>query len=296
MEKIAVLLAVYNGREWIDEQLQSILEQKDVELDIHISVDLSTDGSYEYLMDKYSNLKNIFFLPYGTRFGSAGKNFYNLILNVSLENYTYISFADQDDIWNEKKLRVAIDRLNKNNADSYSGNVTAFWSSGRKFIIDKAQPQVKFDFIFEAAGPGCTYVFNKKLAKEFKLFLYNNSHAQTIELHDWALYAFARSRNYKWFIDPQPFMLYRQHDNNQVGANSSIKAWLKRINLVRSSWYRNEIKKILISLGDFNNDIVRLNIARGYFGNIVLAANICNLRRRNRDRFMLLLLLITNSF
>ncbi len=41
--KIAVLLAAYNGMEWIEEQIASILSQKGVSIKIFISVDLSSD-------------------------------------------------------------------------------------------------------------------------------------------------------------------------------------------------------------------------------------------------------------
>lgn len=296
MERIAVLLAVYNGREWIDEQLNSILQQKNVDLDVYISVDLSEDNSYDYLVSKYSNFKNIIFLPYGERFGSAGENFYNLIRNVSFDKYDYVSFSDQDDIWIDNKLRTAINEIDINEVSAYSGNVIAFWADGRKCLINKAQPQVEFDYIFEAAGPGCTYVFTRNLAENFKKFICSVPKLQKLELHDWALYAFARSNNFKWFIDSNSFMLYRQHASNQVGANNSLKAWIKRINLVRNNWYRTEVTKASSLVTSDRAIAVKKNISLGYFGNLLLAVNIFNLRRRNRDRIMLLLLLLSNSF
>lgn len=296
MERIAVLLAVYNGREWIDEQLNSILQQKNVDLDVYISVDLSEDDSYDYLVSKYSNFKNIIFLPYGERFGAAGENFYNLIRNVSFDKYDYVSFSDQDDIWIDNKLRTAINEIEINEVSAYSGNVIAFWADGRKCLINKAQPQVKYDYIFEAAGPGCTYVFTRDLAENFKKFVCSVPKLQKLELHDWALYAFARSNNFKWFIDSNSFMLYRQHASNQVGANNSLKAWIKRINLVRNNWYRTEVTKASSLVTSDRAIAVKRNISLGYLGNLLLAFNIFNLRRRNRDRIMLLLLLLSNSF
>ena len=294
MEKIAVLLAVYNGREWIDEQLQSILEQQNVELDIYISVDLSSDGSYDYLVDKYSRISNILILPYGKKFGSARRNFYRLVSDVKIDKYSYISFSDQDDIWHKLKLSYAVDILKKPNIDAYSSNVVAFWDDGKKCLIDKAQPQVEYDYLFEAAGPGCTYVFKNKLAVDFKSFLLENTVATSVELHDWLLYAFARVNGFSWYIDNNAYMQYRQHSNNQVGANTNLKAGLKRVKLVREGWYRNEILK-LCEIFIIDNEDIYFKLKNNNFSNrFNLLLRIIHLRRRNRDRIVLGMLLIFN--
>ena len=46
--KVAILMAAYNGRKWIEEQLHSIWSQENVLIDIYISVDLSTDDTYVF--------------------------------------------------------------------------------------------------------------------------------------------------------------------------------------------------------------------------------------------------------
>lgn len=294
MEKIAVLLAVYNGRNWVDEQIESILKQSDVSLDLYINVDLSTDNSFNYLVDKYSSLPNVYFLPYGERYGSAGRNFYHLLLNVPCENYSYISFSDQDDIWNVNKLATAVTTLENNDYKAYSSNVIAFDKNNAKTLVDKAQPQVKYDHFFEAAGPGCTYVFTADLATQFIEFLRDNSEAQKVELHDWLLYAYSRQNKHAWFIDPNPSMLYRQHESNQVGANNSFAAWKKRISLVKKKWYRNEVNKLMILLG--NNDTKKIfnKMNNGYPGRLCLAFQVCKFRRRLRDKLTLMFLFIFN--
>ena len=45
---VAVLLAAYNGIRWINEQINSILNQKYVNVVVYISVDISSDGTYEW--------------------------------------------------------------------------------------------------------------------------------------------------------------------------------------------------------------------------------------------------------
>ena len=46
--KVAVLMAAFNGIKWIEEQIYSIFNQEKVNIDLFISVDTSTDGTYEY--------------------------------------------------------------------------------------------------------------------------------------------------------------------------------------------------------------------------------------------------------
>ncbi|UQX39898.1 glycosyltransferase [Escherichia coli] len=289
MYKVLVLLAVYNGREWIDEQLNSIRAQEDVQVDILASIDLGTDGSYEYIEKNYPDVR---LLPYGERYGSAGKNFYRLLLDAQFDNYDYISFADQDDIWFADKLSHAIKVINEKQADAYSGNVTAFWEDGRQLLIDKSQPQVEFDYFFEAAGPGCTYVFNTKLAQDFQLFLKNTPESQNVALHDWLLYAFARSNTYQWYIDGQSKMLYRQHSNNQVGANESLKAACKRYRLVKEGWYKKEVVKLLTLFGS-DNELLSKNIdAKRIFPRVTFMTNLNKIRRRPRDRYAFLIFYI----
>ncbi|MFW2528189.1 glycosyltransferase, partial [Aliarcobacter butzleri] len=244
--RVAVLLASYNGTKYIKEQVDSILNQKEVDATIFVSDDLSTDGTLEYLQDIYKNEKKLVYLDSHDKFGGAAKNFFRLIKDVDFSNFDYVSLADQDDIWYEDKLIRAIEMIEEKHLDAYSSNVLAFWEDGKEMILEKAQIQVKYDYLFEAAGPGCTYVLTKILASHIKDFLVQNwKDTNNIELHDWLIYAYSRENNYIWYIDEKPSMRYRQHTSNQVGANDGLNAKIKRLKKVFSSWYRNETKKII---------------------------------------------------
>jgi len=48
LPKVAFLLATYNGMQWIEEQLVSILSQSEVDVMVYISVDRSTDGTQSW--------------------------------------------------------------------------------------------------------------------------------------------------------------------------------------------------------------------------------------------------------
>ena len=97
---IAVLLAAYNGEQYINEQLNSILNQEGVQLSIFISVDKCNDSTLCIVNDYLSRFpEEITILPYGKQYGSAGQNFVRLLSDVQFDHYDYVSFADQDDIW-----------------------------------------------------------------------------------------------------------------------------------------------------------------------------------------------------
>jgi len=295
-KKIAILLAAYNGDKFISEQIGSIINQNEFDFDLYISVDMSVDASLD-ICTAYSNEHdNIMLLPYGRYFGSAGKNFYRLLNDVDLNCYDYIAFSDQDDIWPADKLAKAIKRLQQ--YDCYSANVTAFWENGCEVLIDKAQPPREWDFLFEAAGPGCTYVFKREVAMEFKSWLLERYQqiGEDIALHDWLLYAFARSHGYSWFIDPEPAMRYRQHANNQVGTNNSVAAANKRLRMIKSKWYRKQATKIAEHLDLLNIPIVKYGLKRNYLGNLYLLFHINKVRRRLRDRIALSFALLFNIF
>jgi rhamnosyltransferase len=294
-ERVLVLLAAYNGKKWITEQIHSILAQKGCDITIVVSVDLSSDGTEEIVKTLADVYPNLYFLPMGQRFGGAAKNFYRLIIEADFSEYDFISLADQDDVWNPNKIANALVQLKKN--DVYSSNVKAFWENGKECLINKAQPFVEYDFLFEAAGPGCTYVMKKEFALHLKYFLRTNfCDVNDISLHDWLIYAFSRRFKYKWFIDQNPGMMYRQHSLNQVGANNNLKALFKRFLLIKNKWYRNEVEKLINILSMQNEPFVKKTILRGYIGNLILLKNISKIRRRFRDRVLLSFMLAFNFF
>ena len=298
MKKISVLLASYNGVKYIKEQVDSILNQKEVDVTIFISDDLSTDGTIEYLQDIYKDFKNIAYLPSGLKFGGAGKNFFRLIKDVDFSSFDFISFVDQDDIWYEDKLIRAIKMIEDKQLDAYSSNVLAFWEDGKEMIINKSSSQARYDYLFEAAGPGCTYVLKKDLAISLQKFISENwEDVNKVELHDWFIYAFARENNYKWHIDEKPSMRYRQHTSNQVGANDGLKAKLKRLKKVFSSWYRDEIIKIIKVLRLENKyKFSKYILNKSYINNLLLLKYSFEFRRNKKEKLFLSLLILLGVF
>ncbi len=295
--RILVLLAAYNGRAWLVEQIESILSQSAVDVHIAVSVDLSTDGTEALASEWAERDSRLHCLPHGRRFGGAAANFFRLLMETDLAGFDYIAFADQDDIWLPHKLARAHEVLNGSTYSAYSSDVLAFWPDGREVVIKKSQPQVDFDYYFEAAGPGCTYVLDKHLASTIKENLIRQREKiANISLHDWFCYAFARANGYAWFIDKQTHMRYRQHANNQIGVNSGVAAYQKRIGKVLGGWWLNQAGLIAELIGKENDPFVALWRDGTRAGLLALAFKNQHCRRRVRDKLAFFVLCLSLAF
>ncbi|MFV3382739.1 glycosyltransferase family 2 protein [Pseudomonas sp. NY15354] len=291
--RVAVLLAAYNGMAWIEEQLDSILAQTHVNVSVYISVDPSTDGTEAWCSARAVGNPCVQLLPVAGPFGGAARNFFRLVRDVNFSTFDYVSFSDQDDIWYPDKLKRAVARLRADGLDAYSSNVVAFWPDGRRLLVDKAQPLVKWDYLFEAAGPGCTYVLTQSLATAFKdAVVARWGEVQGVSLHDWFCYAFARSAGFKWFIDPVPGMDYRQHAKNQVGVNAGAGSAVSRLRQVVDGWWFSQVKLISELTTVPSRAVSRRPGLSGRMSFVKLALRMRQCRRRQRDQLAFAVLCI----
>ena len=290
--KVVVLLATFKGEAYLNAQLKSIQYQSDVEVFIVASDDYSIDSTPQLLAEACAVNRNFIVLP-SKKLGSAAANFFRLLRDVDLTHFDYVALSDQDDIWHADKLSYAVEVILAKKIDAYSSNVIAFWSNGSQALINKAQPQRQWDYMFESAGPGCTFVITKSLALVLQEFLVKHQVAcQPIALHDWFIYAFARSRGYKWFIDDEPHILYRQHAGNVVGANVGVKAMLTRLKKLREGWLVRQALLIAEILGYSDAWPIQKLKRYHFFDRLVLIINVSKLRRRLRDRVAFALFLL----
>jgi rhamnosyltransferase len=292
-EKVAVLMATFNGEKWIQEQVESILRQENVHLTLFVSDDCSTDRTVTILTEISSRDDRVVLLPTGLRFGSAGKNFYRLLCDVDVEDFDYIAFADQDDIWLPGKLGRHVELIRQFSYEAVSSNVTAFWENGKTMLIDKSQPLRTFDYLFEAAGPGCSYVMSKRLSLLVRALLKDPaSLAQDVALHDWLSYAVCRAMGWEWHIDPEPSVLYRQHSANVLGASSGFWAKMNRFGKLKDGWYRTQVQTVLQVCNFLIKDPDYVRIARAlhsssYFERLCLIKYLSSFRRKLSDRISL---------
>lgn len=290
--KVAVLLATYNGMNYLDTQIQSILNQTNVSVTLFVSDDFSTDGTWDYLNSLSSNRINI--LERKTRFHSASGNFFRLLRDVNFSEFDYVSLSDQDDIWFKDKLITSITELKNEFADACSSDVIAFWENKRKEYkkqkyIKKSRPIGKWNHLFESAGPGCTYVLNSEIAIKFSDFLKQpECNISAIKnTHDWVIFSFVTSNNFKWLIIDAPTMLYRQHFNNAFGSNTGYTGVLRRLKMLLNGWYLNEVYLIAKICNNADSDPI-LKLRKFTFINLMyLLLNLKQLRRNNVDRVVL---------
>lgn len=99
--RVSVVLAAYNGKKYINQQIESILRNLDAHDELIISDDGSTDGTYE-IANNWSQIDARIKLINGPRSGIV-KNFESLL---SQANGEVVFFSDQDDVWDTGKVRT----------------------------------------------------------------------------------------------------------------------------------------------------------------------------------------------
>lgn len=286
MTKIAVLCATFNGEKYLDDQIQSILEQKEVEIDLIISDDASTDTTPQIIRKYHTQYPNIIICN-ERRVGGPAKNFFMLICNTNLDNYDYIALADQDDLWPEYRLSRGIDQLKFHQADAYSSDVIAVDEQVKiKKIIKKSSPQKKFDYIFETPGPGCSFIFTRHFCQFLQTKL--NEQILNFPYHDWLIYALARQNKFKWIIDDAPNLFYRQHERNFMGANFGLRSRLKRLNRILFGEYYKELIQLYTILNPTRRS---LNFLKVWF----FIINFVQTRRKLRHALLMIPFLLIVS-
>jgi rhamnosyltransferase len=244
--RVLILLASYNGGIWIQEQLNSILNQSNVALRIIVRDDASVDGTADVvrrtsLIDPRVELKTA-----STTSGSAAQNFFSLIRDHDAKDFDYIALSDQDDIWEEDKLGRATDILSKSGACGCSTAVTAVWPNGGTRLLRQNPHLTEADFLFEGAGQGCTFVMTSALYSRLRTFFHDHPPlTQEIHYHDWTIYALTRAWRLPWYFDPKSSLQYRQHRNNDTGARGTLDSITTRLARISNGWYRQQL--ILIS-------------------------------------------------
>lgn len=285
--RVAVALAAYNGMEFIAAQVDSILKQSGVTVRVFVSVDKSSDGTEQWVEDLAKREPRVVLLKTGQVFGGAAANFFRLLREMCLDEFDYFAFADQDDIWENEKLYRAHLQMRLHVADAYSSNVTAFWSSGRRQVIKKSQPQRQWDHLFEAAGPGCTYVVKQPLARELQSVARTRGELLTrLTFHDWFCYAYARSHGYAWHIDDYSGLMYRQHSANQFGANAGWRPMVRRMKQVWSGEAFAQLRLMADAIGLSATHPVRAMLSGGALGLIKLALQSYRCRRKTSEQFV----------
>jgi rhamnosyltransferase len=248
--RVTVLMATYNGRQWLDEQLDSILDQRGVTVRIVARDDHSSDGTAEALRARAQADERITVLPDTGASGGAAANFYRLLIEADLRD-DLVAFADQDDRWMPDKLARHARLLTEHRVEGVSSSIVAFASDGSRQLVRKDYPQRALDYVLESPGPGSTFLMTPRLARAAADLVRENPEALArTEFHDWVIYALARSRGWGWFIDSAATVEYRQHDANVMGANVGARSAVARLRLMAQHWHRRQAVAVIDAVID----------------------------------------------
>lgn len=218
MQKVIVMMSTYNGQRYVRSQIESILNQIDVDVKLIVRDDGSTDGTIDILRE-YENKDQLTWYS-GDNLKPA-KSFMDLVQKVPITT-DYYAFSDQDDYWLPNKLITAIELISK----YPSIEPTLYY--GKPRLVDcelKSIQQVPTTYvsktlkqsIVSSGCTGCTMCFNKALLLQLKSVEYT-SHL----MHDNWIHKVCAALDGNLIFDENQYILYRQHDNNVIGANNSF--------------------------------------------------------------------------
>lgn len=220
---IDILLATYNGQEYLSEQIDSILAQSNQDWQLLIRDDGSVDNTRSIIKDYVARYpdKIGFIEDEGSHLG-ASLNFQRLLEHSAAE---YTMFCDQDDVWLPRKIERTLTLL-KATEKEYPNKPVLVHTDLR--VVDSrlktiarstwryqgTSPETGNDpdkVVLQNVATGCTIMINQK-AKDVSMPI-----PKEAVMHDWWIVINVAKHGRIAYI-PDPLVLYRQHSNNAVGA------------------------------------------------------------------------------
>ena len=251
MSKVAILMSTYNGEKYIKEQIDSLVLQKGVELDIIIRDDGSKDSTVGILQEyvrKYS------FITVLEEHNLGVSKSFDRLCRYACENnpVDYYAFCDQDDVWDDDKLVVALEKLKEfpdsepnlyfSNLKMVDGNLDYMRNQYSPGEVRIGSPMA----LIQVFTYGCTCVFNRKALEIFCAIPENNL------CHDHWIYELCTYMGNVYY-DENSHINYRRHDSNVSGIKTS--GWellVQRFNTFRKGLTHNfdESAKQILFFGD----------------------------------------------
>jgi glycosyltransferase involved in cell wall biosynthesis len=220
--RVVILLATYEGAEFLRDQLASLAVQEHDDWHLIWRDDGSGDATVAILQEfaetqapgRVERLAD----PDG-RVGSAA-SFLALLRHAAptLAARDLVAFADQDDVWLPFKLARAVRALGEVPAE----RPTIY--SARQILVDaKLKPLAVSPAV--AAPPGFPASLTQNLATGCTVTM-NGSAARLVAgsiappgcQHDWWTYLLVTAAGGTFLTDDEPVVLYRQHGRNAVGS------------------------------------------------------------------------------
>ncbi|WP_315793752.1 glycosyltransferase family 2 protein [Paenibacillus sp. BIC5C1] len=229
--KVCIMLSTYNGVKYIDEQMESLLAQYEVDVQINIRDDGSSDGTVQKLNEYAKSHPDQIRVIEGKNLGVIG-SFFELMCQTE-PVYDFYAFCDQDDVWKQDKLIRAVTKLK-----SRQSNIPLMYCSSTQ-MVDQDLNHINvwptlppkalsmYNAIVENCCVGCTIVINPVAFKQVRASI--PSDLTQVIMHDWWIYLYVSAFGVVIF-DEEPMIQYRQHQNNVLGGSSEgwIAKWKNR--------------------------------------------------------------------
>ncbi|HGD4122543.1 TPA: glycosyltransferase family 2 protein [Streptococcus agalactiae] len=220
--KVNILMATYNGEKFLAQQIESIQKQTFKEWNLLIRDDGSSDKTCDIIRNFTAKDSRIRFINENEHHNlGVIKSFFTL---VNYEVADFYFFSDQDDVWLPEKLSVSLEAAKHKASDVPLLVYTDLKVVNQELNIlqdsmIRAQSHhantTLLPELTENTVTGGTMMINHALAE--KWFTPND-----ILMHDWFLALLAASLGEIIYLD-LPTQLYRQHDNNVLGARTMDK-------------------------------------------------------------------------
>lgn len=209
---VAVLIPTYQGVLYLETQIKSVYEQKDVTFDLYICDDGSTDGTIE-LLNRLNSQFNFKVLTTTNRIGSNGAFFHLLGL---VEEADYVAFCDQDDIWRQDKLISSITKLTHENSDLVFSRREYIDLNDK--VVGKSPRVSRCPCWANAAVENIAYGNTQVLSKNGFNLVQSIGFVDVEHFDSW-VYLLVSSYSRVSYID-ECLIQYRIHKGNQVGLRN----------------------------------------------------------------------------
>lgn len=276
-DKVAILMGTYNGDRFLAEQIDSIVSQSHKNWILVVSDDGSVDKTQDILSDYKVILKDKIEVRNGPKRGFSA-NFMSMLCDHSIVA-DYFCFADQDDVWLDKKIEHALKKIEYEKTPAlYCGRTWYVTHTLNKIGVSPAyiHPKIFRNALIQSVAGGNTMLLNKA-ARDIIL----DVGLVEVPSHDWWVYQLVTGVSGKVLYDLEPMVLYRQHESNIVGKKTSIIDRIERVRMVFDGQFKNWNDKNIVALNKASKHLSYEN---------KLSLNIFETMRKARfkDRFRLL--------
>ncbi len=281
---ISVVMCTYNGEKYIEEQLDSILNQTYQNLEIIIVDDVSKDNTWQILQTYQQKFSNIAIYKNEINLGYI-KNFEGALQKATGE---LIAIADQDDIWEKGKLTQQQENIGSNILIYHD---SALIKQDGSLMNKNISTHIKMyeggsfkSLIFDNCVSGHSMLFKKELLSYIFPF-------PTIMHYDWWMATVALANGTIRYL-PQPLVQYRQHENNVTnitGSNKKDKPKTRELKKqLRIYNKRKEYQDILLRFRLLNNINFKSQTDKKFLHDLQLAFEEKGHKTRSHKLFMLL--------